>query len=434
MKSKSSISLNAITRPTMALTISLLLVPAAQLHLFAQAPAPAYVELDATQLDQLVAPIALDPDSLVAQILTGSTYPDQIAAADAWLNQNINLPPAQRAAGANAQPWDPAIKGLIEFPSVLDNLAKNTPWAAQLGNAYYNQPGDVENAIQAMRSQAQQSKVLVSTPQETVAVVDAGVITIAPVNPAVVYVPYYNPWAIWGGLFAPYPGFVVVAPPVGVVVGVGLAYTAGIPLGAFAGFDWGFAAWAPAWTGGTVLFGGNTYISSSTTVINHGNFGGHDRGAFDHGGRGVPGGFHAAARVGAARVRAAADRGRAAQHASAARHSAPAQHTSAARHTESAQHSSAARTSASAKRTASASHTTASHPAASANRTASASHSAASHSAASHSAASHSAAPANHTASASHSAASHSGPSASHSAPHSASVAHSSGGGRTGHK
>jgi Protein of unknown function (DUF3300) len=427
MKSESSISLNAITRPTIALTLSLLLVPAAQLNLFGQAPAPAYVELDATQLDQLVAPIALDPDSLVAQILTGSTYPDQIAAADAWLNQNINLPPAQRAAGANVQPWDPAIKGLIEFPLALDNLAKNTAWAAQLGNAYYNQPGDVENAIQAMRLQAQQSKVLVSTPQETVSVADAGVITIAPVNPAVVYVPYYNPWAIWGGLFAPYPGFVVVAPPVGVVVGVGLAYTAGVPVAAFAGFDWGFSAWAPAWTGGTVLFGGNTYISSSTTVINHGNFGGHDRGAFDHGGRGVPGGFHAAARVGAARARAAADRSRAAQHASAARHSAPAQHSSAARN-------SAPRNSASAKRTASANHTTTSHPATSANHTASANHSAASHSAASHSTA-----PANHTASASHSASSHSaashaGPSANHSAAHSASVAHSSGGGRTSHK
>src|ERR1700683_5385200 len=83
MKSTSTISLNAITRPSMALTLSLLLIPAAQFDLYAQAPAtPAYVELNAVQLDQLVAPIALDPDSLVAQILTGSTYPDQIAAAD----------------------------------------------------------------------------------------------------------------------------------------------------------------------------------------------------------------------------------------------------------------------------------------------------------------------------------------------------------------
>ena len=150
MNSKSTIFLSQVLRQTLALMLSLLLIPAAQFDaLYAQAPAPAYVELEATQLDQLVAPIALDPDSLVAQILTGSTYPDQIAAADTWLNQNMNLPPDKRAAGADAMPWDPAIKGLIEFPSTLDQLAKNTAWTAQLGNAYYNQPGDVENAIQA---------------------------------------------------------------------------------------------------------------------------------------------------------------------------------------------------------------------------------------------------------------------------------------------
>ena len=111
----------------MTLMLSLLLIVAAQSNLYAQAQA-AYVDLDAVQLDQLVAPIALDPDSLVAQILTASTYPDQVAAADTWLNQNMNLPPDQRAAGANAMNWDPAVKGLIEFPSTLDNLAKNTAW------------------------------------------------------------------------------------------------------------------------------------------------------------------------------------------------------------------------------------------------------------------------------------------------------------------
>src|SRR5580658_8650719 len=223
MNSNSTITLYQGMRQILAIMISVLLIPATQLDVYAQAAAPAYVELEAPQLDQLVAPIALDPDSLVAQILTGSTYPDQIAAADTWLNQNMNLPPDQRAAGANAMPWDPAIKGLTEFPSTLDQLAKNTAWTAQLGNAYYNQPGDVQNAIQATRAQAQQSKVLVSTPQLAVAVAEPGVITIAPVNPAVVYVPYYNPWLIWGGLFAPYPAFVPVY-PVGIAVGVGFAF------------------------------------------------------------------------------------------------------------------------------------------------------------------------------------------------------------------
>jgi hypothetical protein len=183
------------------------------------APQAAYVDLDAVQLDQLVAPIALDPDSLVAQILTASTYPDQVAAADTWLNQNMNLPPDQRASGANAMNWDPAVKGLIEFPSTLDNLAKNTAWASQLGNAYYNQPGDVMNAVQAMRLQAQDSKVLVTTTQQRV-VVEAGLIEIVPVNPAVVFSFLITiPGPFWGTLFVAYPGFVVLPPPPGVRVG-----------------------------------------------------------------------------------------------------------------------------------------------------------------------------------------------------------------------
>ena len=143
----------------------MLLIPVAQLDLYAQAPPPEpYAPLDAVQLDQLVAPIALYPDALVAQILTASTYPDQVTEANNWLHQNRGLPPDQRAAIANGMAWDPSVKALTAFPSVLDNLARNYSWASQLGNAYYNQPADVMNAVQAMRFQAQQSGALVSTP------------------------------------------------------------------------------------------------------------------------------------------------------------------------------------------------------------------------------------------------------------------------------
>ena len=287
----------------MTFLLSLLLLPAAQLDLHAQAPAPAYVELDAVQLDQLVAPIALDPDSLVAQILTASTYPDQVAEANAWLNQHMNQPPDQRAAGANNMSWDPAVKGLIEFPAELDTLAKNNAWTSQLGNAYYNQPGDVMNAIQAMRLQAQQSNVLVTTVQQRV-VVEAGLIEIVPVNPAVIYVPYYNPWRIWGSLFVAYPGFVVLPPPAGVVWASGLAFDPGIAVGVYAGYGWGVDAWAAAWDGGTVLYNNSTYVSNSVTVVNHGYFGGHDRGVFEHEGRGVPRGYRACAHAGTARAHA----------------------------------------------------------------------------------------------------------------------------------
>jgi hypothetical protein len=304
MRSRGAVSLNPAGRQTMVLMLCMLLIPATQLDVYAQAPGGAYVELNADQLDQLVAPIALYPDSLVAQILTAATYPDQVGAADTWLNQNMGLPPDQRAAAANGMPWDPAVKGLTAFPSVLDNLARNAAWASQLGNAYYNQPGDTMNAVQAMRLQAQQSNRLVSTPQERV-VAEGGVIQILPVNPAVVYVPYYNPWAVWGPMLVAYPGYVLLPPPPGIVLGVGIAFAAGIAIGVWGRWGWGFGAWAPAWGGGTVFFNHSTYISRSMTVYNHGSFGGHDRGVFEHGGRGVPRGFHAAAHPGAARAAAA---------------------------------------------------------------------------------------------------------------------------------
>jgi hypothetical protein len=311
MISKGTVSTKNAARQMTVLMLSVLLVPVTQLDVYAQAAGGAYVELGADQLDQLVAPIALYPDSLVAMILTAATYPDQVGAADTWLNQNMGLPPDQRAAAANGMQWDPSVKGLVAFPSVLDNLARNSAWASQLGNAYYNQPGDVMNAVQAMRLQAQQSNRLASTPQQQV-VEQGGVIQILPVNPAVVYVPYYNPWAVWGPMFVAYPGYVLLPPPPGIVLGVGLAFAAGIAIGVWGHWGWGFGAWAPAWGGGTIFFNHSTYISRSMTVYNHGYFGGHDRGVFEHGGRGVPRGFHAAAHPGAARaaaVRAGAGRG-----------------------------------------------------------------------------------------------------------------------------
>ena len=293
MNPKSTISMYQFMRQLMALMFSVLLIPVTQLDLYAQAPPPAaYAPLDAVQLDQLVAPIALYPDALVAQILTASTYPDQVTQANNWLHQNMGMPPDQRAASANGMDWDPSVKALTAFPSVLDNLARNYNWASQLGNAYYNQPADVMNAVQATRFQAQQSGVLASTAQQRV-YEDNGAIMIAPVNPGLVYVPYYNPWRIWGPTFVAYPGFYVLAPPPGVVLGLGIGFAAGISIGLFAHYGWGFGAWAPNWRGGGVFYNHGAYYSHSLTVYNHGHFGGYNRGVFEREGRGVPGGFHA---------------------------------------------------------------------------------------------------------------------------------------------
>jgi hypothetical protein len=292
MNSRNPFSIYQFTRQVVALLLSVLLLPLAQFNLYAQAPPPPYVPLEAVQLDQIVAPIALYPDALVAQILTASTYPDQVAQANNWLHQNIGLPPDQLANIANGMAWDPSVKALTAFPSVLDNLARNYNWAQQLGNAYYNQPADVMNAVQATRFQAQQSGMLVSSPQQRV-YVDAGSVVIVPVNPGLVYVPYYNPWRIWGPTFVAYPGYAVLLPPRGVVLGLGIGFAVGISIGLFAHYGWGFGAWAPNWHGGVVLYNHSSYYSRSVTVYNHGHFGGYNRGVFEHEGRGVPGGYHA---------------------------------------------------------------------------------------------------------------------------------------------
>lgn len=285
-----------------AAILSLLLISGTQKESSAQsiAAAPAYVELNALQLDQLVAPIALDPDPLVAQILTGSTFPDQVDDADRWLNRNLNLTLDQRGSSANGMSWDASVKGLVAFPAVLDSMAKNTAWTTQLGNAYFNQPTDVMNAIQAMRLEAQRASLLVTTSYEKVVFV-ADVIEIVPVNPAVVYVPYYNPWRIWSADFVAYPGYVELPPPASVVVSSDVAFEPAVNVGVYAQFGWGFSSWAPSWGDGTIACNNNTYISNSRTVVNHGYFGGHDRGVFERAGRGVPAGYHAGAHAGAAR-------------------------------------------------------------------------------------------------------------------------------------
>src|SRR5258706_11549145 len=120
---------------------------------------------DPAQLQQLVAPIALYPDALVAKILAAATYPDQIVEADRWLQQNPGLKGEQLGQQVDQQPWDPSVKALAEFPSVLANMDKNLSWTSSLGDAYVNQQQDVMDAVQVMRDRAQKAGNLKSTPQ-----------------------------------------------------------------------------------------------------------------------------------------------------------------------------------------------------------------------------------------------------------------------------
>ena len=139
--------------------------------------------LAANELQQLVAPIALYPDALVAQILGSATFPDQVAAASGWLKQNNSLTGTALMQAVDSQPWDPSVKALTQFPSVLDNLAKNLSWTSALGEAYHTQAADVMSAIQVLRAQALAAGNLKSGSQITVVQQSPQVIVIQPTNP-----------------------------------------------------------------------------------------------------------------------------------------------------------------------------------------------------------------------------------------------------------
>jgi hypothetical protein len=232
--------------------------------------APQGQPLSPEELGQMVAPIALYPDALVAQILAASTYPTEVVEADRWLQAQGNMPPEQLGAAANQQNWDPSVKALVAFPSVLAQMDKNIQWTTDLGNAYYNQPDDVMSAVQAMRARAQSAGTLHNTQQQVVSN-DGGSIVIAPANPDVVYVPVYNPWGVYGGPVVVYPGY-YYGPPAGVYFGTGLAigFGIGIGVGLWSHWGWGWHSWHPDWNHRAIYYGGNRYYTRSVTVYNRG--------------------------------------------------------------------------------------------------------------------------------------------------------------------
>ena len=225
--------------------------------------------LGAGQLEQLVAPIALYPDSLVAQVLAASTYPGQVADADRWRQMQGDTPAELIADGADVQNWDPSVKALTAFPQVLAQMDRNLQWTTDLGNAYYNQPQDVLEAVQVMRRRAQAAGTLQSTPQLSVQY-NQGYVQLTPVNPQIVYVPTYNPWTVYGDQVAPYPGFSLLG-LVGSFLGSSpLRFGLGIAMSAFTHTPWGWLAWGLNWLTQSVFFHDSAYFSHSSTVADWG--------------------------------------------------------------------------------------------------------------------------------------------------------------------
>ena len=261
-----------------------------------QGPAATNATPTADQLYQLVAPIALFPDNLLAQVLAGSTFPDQITAAYQWLQQNSNLKGEQLMQAVNQQTWDASVKGLTQFPDVLKQMSSNLSWTSALGDAYVNVPQSVMNAVQVMRERAYSAGNLKNTPQQNVSVQNqapgaappppevassgpqttivqppAQTIVIQPSQPDVVYVPTYNPTVVYGAPVAAYPGYStgdLVATSL-ISFGVGMAVGAAMSGGCC---GWGYNSWGCGWHNSTVVYNHNTYISNSNTFVNRNNY------------------------------------------------------------------------------------------------------------------------------------------------------------------
>lgn len=222
--------------------------------------APEYAPLTADELDSLVAPIALYPDALVAQVLGASTFPYEVVAATLWMKDNSSLTGEALAKAVDQQSWDPSVKALTQFPSVLDDLAKNLAWTSALGEASATQQVDVMAAVQRMRAKALAAGNLKSGPEIKVEQPAPQTIVIQPANPQVVYVPVYSPTVVYGAPIV-VPGYYYRGPSVTVI-----SFGGGIVVGAavYGGCcGWGWSYWGTNWHSHTVIYNRNIYVGNS---------------------------------------------------------------------------------------------------------------------------------------------------------------------------
>ena len=250
----------------------------------AATPAPAEAEQPAAssmftrkELEKLLAPIALYPDPLLAQLLPASAYPVQIVQAQRWLDKNKALVAKNDYSGIDEQDWDPAVKALARFPDVIEKMSADLDWTTDLGDAEVNQPQDVAEVIQALRAKAEAAGTLKTMDQQTVESVEASApagssapqgstapqaaasyITIQPTDPSTVYVPSYDPVAA----YQPYTG---IAPLLG--------FGAGIAVGALWNnnyWNWGSGAiYPPRWSGYPGINNGNVNIGNNGNIGNN---------------------------------------------------------------------------------------------------------------------------------------------------------------------
>jgi Protein of unknown function (DUF3300) len=248
------------------LTWLLIVLLAAPPALFAQQPAaPAAQQSTAPafkpeELDQILAPIALYPDSLVSQILMASTYPLEVVQADRFVTQNKDLKGDALTKALEKQTWDASVKSLVNFPQVLRMMSEKLDWTLKMGDAFLADQKKVLDTIQGLRAKAQASGNLKTTKEQTV-IVEEKIIKIEPANPQVVYVPTYNPTVVYGAW--PYPAYppYYYYPP-GYVASSMMWFGAGVAMGAAWGYAWGNCNW----NGGDVDVDVNRNFNSNRNI------------------------------------------------------------------------------------------------------------------------------------------------------------------------
>ena len=256
--------MNRLTRWMVAwLFAALVIVPVGRAQDAAQ-PAPFKKE----EIEQLVAPIALYPDALVAQILMASTYPLEVVSAARWSKANPGVKDKALEDAMQQQTWDPSVKSLTAFPSVIAMLNDKLDMTQKLGDAFLGQQKEVMAAIQELRAKADKAGNLKSSKEQTVTTEQQGsttVIKIEPADPQVVYVPTYNPTVVYGPW--PYPAYppYYYYPPGYSAGSVFFAFTIGVVVG---NAMWGGCHWG----GGNVYINHNTYNNFNKTDIKTGDW------------------------------------------------------------------------------------------------------------------------------------------------------------------
>jgi Protein of unknown function (DUF3300) len=229
-------------------------------------------KIPSDQLDSLVAPIALYPDPLLAQVLAASTYPLEIIQLYQWLQKHTDLKDKALADAVMKEPWDPSVQAMATLPDVVKRLADDIQWTADLGNAFLAQQSDVMDAVQRMRKKAEANGNLKPGEQikvETKTVESKQVIVIEQSNPEVVYVPTYNPTVVYGAPIYPYPP-IYYPPPGYYAAGAAISFGVGVAIGAaWGGGGWG---WGCGWGNNDIDINVNNNFNRNSNINSNRNF------------------------------------------------------------------------------------------------------------------------------------------------------------------